>query len=153
MPLVMPSTLSEHILASQVQELRLMNLLNASIFAYKPTEADYHWLGDPKSSDRVVIRPGFAEGLWYAIQRLVRIILSAAHAISMQDMPISFPRAIPHQLLDQVGLPSPPILGTSTIGNPLVFLQTKEQQERLIAAVQWVGMVGVQWVMVAIERS
>jgi hypothetical protein len=145
---------NEVILTAQLAVHTFLQSLDVGFIHHKLTDLDFQ-LHTHFNPPVTLVRPGFAQGLWYSIQHLAKVILCAGNGYIPGQTHGNLPLSLPKAALDQVNLPSPTILLTLQHGdvNPIFAFPDEYTQKMTISSLQYAGMVAVQWILLAMERS
>src|ERR1700731_3282105 len=142
----------EVLLTACLLQTLFLRSLDSSFLHYVITDLDFYLVGGPKNLHG--IKPGLAQGLWYTLQRLGRIILCAAHNYVPGVSEGPMPSCIPTEALQEIEMSFPSIVYAETHPdcNPLVSAQPMETLRLLIATLQCVGIPGAPWIRERVRR-
>ena len=143
----------EVLLTARLLQTLFLRSLNSSFLHYVVTDLDFYLVGGPKNLHG--IKPGLAQGLWYTLQCLGRIILCAAHNYVPGVSQGPLPHCIPLEALQEVQMNFPAVVFAEIYpdNNPLVSVQPVEGLRLTIGTLQCVGRQGVKWITEAMRRS
>jgi hypothetical protein len=143
----------EVIITARLLQTLFLRSLDSSFLNYTTTNFDFYLIGGPRNL--YGIKPGLAQGLWYTLQRLGRIILCAAHGYVPGASTGPLPYHIPHQALEEINMNFPTVVLSEIYpdNNPLVSAQPLVNLKLAIATIQCVGRRGLTWITEAMRRS